>query len=111
MTEFARLVRQEDDIWLEQGEDELEKALQVSMGAIVGKVMLTWLEMVLFSEEPDPHYLVERKFIAGRQLKYISGYAEGPRNWLFSTVPFRRIVESAASCFNWGNAMPLERTR
>ena len=41
MTELARLVRQEDAIWLEQGEDELEKALQVSMGAIVCKVMMT----------------------------------------------------------------------
>ena len=79
MIQFSRL--QEYAIWLEQGEDELEKALHVNMGAIVSKVMLTWSEMVVFSKEPDPHYLVERTFIAGRQLKYTGGYADGPTRW------------------------------
>ena len=90
MTYCALLVRQEDAIWLEQGEDELERALQVSMDAIVGKVMLTLSER-LFPGDPNPHYLVERKLFAVRHLKYTGGFAESPRHCSFSAFPFRRI--------------------
>ena len=90
MMEFVRLLHHEDAIWLEQGEDELETALQGSMGAIVDKVMTTWSTMVTPSQ-PDSHYLIERNLIPGQLLKYIGGYAEGPRNWSFSAFPFRKI--------------------
>ena len=73
MMEFVRLLHHEDAIWLEQGEDELERALQGSMGAIVDKVMTTWSTMVTPSQ-PDPHYLVERNLIPGQLQKYIGGY-------------------------------------
>ena len=78
MTEFARLLQNEDAIWLEQGEDELETVLKRSMGAIVNKVMTKWSTMVK-PWEPDPHYLIERKLIPGRLLKYTGGNAEAQK--------------------------------
>ena len=41
MAEFARLCCQEDAIWLEQGEDELETILRDCMGTLVDEVMAT----------------------------------------------------------------------
>ena len=70
---FVRLLHHEDAIWLGQGEDELERALQGSMGAIVDKVMTTWSTMVTPSQ-PDPHYLIERNLIPRQLQKYIDGY-------------------------------------
>ena len=90
MSEFAALCCHEDAIWREQSEEALEGHLRNTMGKIVAKVMETWAAMIV-PGNLDVHYVVERSLIPCQLLKFVGGYALGPRRWPYEVLPDKNI--------------------
>lgn len=76
-------------LWVEQSEEALEEALRRHMSDMWGPVEAHWAVITASGDEEHEQYLLERALVPNQMLKFIAGYKNGPKHWLWGTFPFK----------------------
>ena len=62
------------------------------MSSIWDSVEAKWVVVTMPDDEDYEQYVLERDIVPSQLLKFIAGYENGPRQWLWPKFPYKSAV-------------------